>query len=103
MNTAKNNISEEDTKSDVKINRKYKDRLFRFRFGSDEYKKDILSVYNALNGTSYDNVDDFSITTIDDVIYIKMKNDVSLLLNGNLSIWEQQSSINPNTKVYSFL
>lgn len=86
-----------------KINRKYKDRLFRLRFGSEEYKEDILSIYNALNGTSYRNVDDISITTIDDVIYIKMKNDVSLLLDGNMSLWEQQSSVNPNMPVRGLL
>lgn len=82
--------------SDVKINRKYKDRLFRLRFGSEEYKEDLLSLYNALNGTSYNNVGDITITTIEDAIYIKMKNDVSLLLDGNMPLWEQQSSLNPN-------
>ena len=39
----------------VSINRKYKDRLFRLRFGSEECKEDILSLYNALNGTFYTN------------------------------------------------
>lgn len=87
----------------TKINRTYKDRLFRLRFGSEEYKEDILSIYNALNGTSHHNADDISITTIDDVIYIKMKNDVSLLLDGNISLWEQQSSVNPNMPVRGLL
>ena len=81
------------------INTKYKDRLFRLRFGSTEYKDDILSLYNALNDTSYHDANDLTITTIDDVIYIKMKNDVSLLLDGNMPLWEQQSSINPNMPV----
>lgn len=85
--------------ADTTINTKYKDRLFRLRFGSSEYREDILSLYNALNDTSYRNADDLSITTIDDVIYIKMKNDVSLLLNGNMPLWEQQSSINPNMPI----
>lgn len=89
--------------SDVKINRKYKDRLFRLRFGSEEYKEDMLSLYNALNGTEYSNPDDISITTIDDVIYIKMKNDVSILLDGNMPLWEQQGSINPNMPVRGFM
>ena len=83
----------------VGVNRKYKDRLFRLRFGSEEYKVDILSLYNALNGTFYSNPDDITITTIDDVIYIKMKNDVSLIIDGNLPLWEQQSSINPNMPI----
>jgi len=33
------------------------------------------------------------------VIYIKMKNDVSLLLDSYLSLWEQQSTFNPNMPV----
>lgn len=85
--------------ADIKINRKYKDRLFRLRFGTEEYKEDMLSLYNALNGTAYKNADDIVITTIEDVIYIRMKNDVSLLLDGNLSLWEQQSTLNPNMPI----
>lgn len=86
-----------------KINRKYKDRLFGLRFGTEEYKEDILSLYNALNRTNYDNTGDITITTIDDVIYIGMKNDISLLLDGNMSLWEQQSSVNPNMPLRGFL
>lgn len=89
--------------ADTKINIKYKDRLFRLRFGSEEYKEDILSLYNALNDSSYCNADDLTITTIDDVIYIKMKNDVSILLDGNMPLWEQQGSINPNMPVRGFM
>ena len=83
----------------VNTNREYKDRLFRLRFGSDEYKEDMLCLYNAVNRTSYTNPEDITITTIDDVIYIKMKNDVSLIIDGNISLWEHQSTINPNTPV----
>lgn len=75
----------------VNTNREYKDRLFRLRFGSDEYKEDMLCLYNAVNRTSYTNPADITITTIDDVIYIKMKNDVSLIIDGNISLWEHQS------------
>lgn len=84
------------TNETVGINRTYKDRLFRLRFGSEEYKEDMLILYNALNGTSYNNADDIKITTLDDVIYMKMKNDISILLDSNMVLWEQQSSINPN-------
>ena len=31
----------------------YKDRLFRLLFGNEEYKDNILSLYNALCNTSY--------------------------------------------------
>lgn len=70
-------------------NVKYKDRLFRFVFG--ENKEWLLSLYNAVNETQYDNPNDITITTLDDVIYVKMKNDVSLLLDSELSLYEHQS------------
>ena len=47
----------------VKVNRKYKDRLFRLWFGMEEYKKDMLLLYNALNETTHENEKDLSITT----------------------------------------
>ncbi len=78
------------------VNKKYKDRLFCMLFGSEEYKENILSLYNALRGTEHEDVDDIVIYTIDDVIYIGMKNDVSVMLDSYLSLWEQQSTFNPN-------
>ena len=81
------------------VNTKYKDRLFCLLFGDERYKENILSLYNALCNTEYENADDLQIYTIDDVIYIKMKNDVSILLDSCLSLWEQQSTFNPNMPV----
>lgn len=83
----------------IMVNRKYKDRLFCLLFGNEEYKENILSLYNALCGTSHTNMDDIQIYTIDDVIYIKMKNDVSILLESFLYLWEQQSTYNPNMPI----
>lgn len=80
----------------VKTNPQYKDRLFRVLFGNMEMKSNIISLYNALNGTNYTEEEEFEITTLDDAIYIKMKNDVSLLIDSYLPLWEQQSSYNPN-------
>ena len=85
------------------INTKYKDRLFRLLFGNEEYKENILSLYNALNGTDYKDVNDIEIYTIDDVIYIKMKNDSAIILDSHLSLWEQQSSKNPNMPLRGLL
>ena len=88
-----------NTKDTVSINRKHKDRLFTMLFGDENNKKDTLSLYNALYNTNYTNEDDLDITTIEDAIYIKMKNDVSFLLDSNLSLWEQQSTFNPNMPI----
>ncbi len=79
-----------------KVNIQFKDRLFRLLFGSESMKDNILCLYNALNDSSYENVNDIELYTIEDVIYIKMKNDVSFILDSYLSLWEQQSSYNPN-------
>ena len=88
-----------NTQENVRVNEKYKDRIFCLLFGREEYKDNILSLYNALNGSHYDNVDDIEITTIEDVLYVKMKNDVSFLIDSYLTLWEQQSTFNPNMPV----
>ena len=74
----------------MSVNKKYKDRLFCFLFGREEYKDNILSLYNALNDTNYTNPEDIQIYTMDDVIYIKMKNDVSILLDSFLHLWKRR-------------
>ena len=81
---------------EVKTNRQFKDRLFVFLFGNAEYKENTLSLYNAVVGSDYKNVDDIIFYTIRDVIYIKMKNDVAVLFDNRLSLWEHQSTYNPN-------
>ena len=43
---------------DSGVNKEYKDRLFNFIFGSEENKAWTLSLYNAVNGSSYTNPDD---------------------------------------------
>ena len=74
----------------------YKDRLFSFLFGNGEHKEWTLSLYNAINGTQYDNPDDISIETIRQVLYMSMHNDVAFIIADQLSLYEQQSSFNPN-------
>lgn len=77
--------------------------MFCLLFGNAEYKDNILSLYNALCGTSHTDPEDIQIYTIEDVIYIKMKNDVSILLDSFLYLWEQQSTFNPNMPIRGFL
>lgn len=78
------------------INNEYKDRLFGALFGRAEHRKWTLSLYNAINGSSYENPDEIMINTMEDSVYMGMKNDVSFILQGRISIYEQQSSFNPN-------
>ena len=89
------------TNDDIHVNKKYKDTVFRKLFG--ENKENALSLYNAVNHTSYTNPDDLEYTTLEDVIYMKYKNDVSFLVDKTLSLYEHQSSYNPNMPLRGFL
>ena len=71
------------------MNRQYKDRLFKFIFGNPENKEWTLSLYNAINGSSYTNPDDIKLTTIEDAVYMNMKNDVSFLITDKMNFYEQ--------------
>lgn len=62
-------------------------------------KKDLLDLYNAVNGTAYDNVDELTIYTLEDAIYISYKNDVSFLVYDILNLYEHQSTLNPNMPI----
>ena len=75
---------------------KYKDRLFSFLFGSEEHKDWTLSLYNAVNGSNYTDAEQIDITTIRQVLYLGMHNDVSFMIAGELNMYEQQSTYNPN-------
>lgn len=95
MNKSKTSESNERVYS-IPVNRKYKDQLFRLVFGT---KKSLLSLYNALTGADYQNPEDLLITTLEDVIYFGMKNDLSFILDGELNLYEHQSSFNPNLPI----
>ena len=78
------------------VNREYKDRLFKFIFGNPENKQWTLSLYNAVNGSAYTDTKDVTLTTIEDAVYMNMKNDVSFLVGNTMNLYEQQSTFNPN-------
>ena len=78
------------------IIKKYKDRLFTFIFGREENRAWTLSLYNAVNGSDYTNPNDIQITTIKEVLYMGMHNDVSFMISDQKNLYEQQPSFNPN-------
>ena len=83
--------------ADIKgTNREFKDRLFKLIFGNPEHKDWTLTLCNALEGTDYTDADVVEFTTIEDVVYMSMKNDVSFLLHNTMYFFEQQSTYNPN-------
>lgn len=81
-------------------NRRHKDRLFRMVF---QDKKDLLELYNALNGTDYRNPDDLTITTLEDVLFLGMKNDLSFIIGATLNLYEHQSTWNNNMPLRGLL
>ncbi|MBC5649959.1 hypothetical protein, partial [Blautia segnis] len=74
-------------------NRKYKDTIFRMLFSD---KKNLLSLYNALNRKNYSDCDQLEIVTLENAIYMSMKNDLAFILDLALFLWEHQSTYNPN-------
>ena len=75
------------------VNRKYKDTVFRLLFSDRE---NLLSLYNAIAGTSYQNADRLKIVTLENAVYMGMKNDLAFLLDTGLYLYEHQSTWNPN-------
>ncbi|HIZ23545.1 MAG TPA: hypothetical protein IAA21_12250 [Candidatus Blautia faecigallinarum] len=75
------------------VQRIHKDTLFRFIFRD---KTNLLQLYNALNGSDYQDEKQLTITTLENVIYLGYKNDVSFLLESVLFLAEHQSTWNPN-------
>ena len=81
------------TKTQPVVIRNYRDTLFRMLYRN---KKRLLSLFNAVNGTHYDNPDDLTITTLEGVLYLGMKNDVSCIIDMMMQLYEHQSTVNPN-------
>ena len=73
--------------------------MFNFLFGLEENKEWTLSLYNAVNGSHYTDSSMIKITTIREVMYLGMHNDVSFLISNEMNLYEQQSTYNPNMPV----
>ncbi len=84
-------------------NDEYKDRVFKYLFGNPANREWTLALYNAVNGSSYENADDIQYNTIEDAVYLGMRNDVSFIIVDELNLWEHQSTYNPNMPMRFFL
>ena len=84
---------------EIRINKKHKDLLFRKIF---EKKEDLLSLYNALNGSDYTDPEELEIYTMDSFVYMGMRNDLSFLIDMTLNVYEHQSTYNPNMPLRGF-
>lgn len=76
-----------------KVRRDHKSSVFAMVFAQ---QKEALALYNAISGKNYENPDDLQITTLENALYLDMKNDVSFLVDTSLWMVEHQSTVNPN-------
>ena len=79
--------------STLTANRKYKDTVFRMLFSD---RANLLSLYNAINRTAYKDPEELEIVTLENAIYMGMKNDLAFIIDMNLFLYEHQSTYNPN-------
>ena len=75
------------------VNRQYKARIFEMLY---QDKKELLELYNAVNGTNYKDPDQLEINTLENAIYMAMHNDISFVIGWTVSLYEHQSTFSPN-------
>lgn len=77
----------------IQAERNYKDTVFKMLFSN---KEKLLELYNGINGTNYTDADDIRINTLENAVYMNVKNDVSYVFRFEMNIYEHQSTLNPN-------
>ena len=90
MNRERN---EKDSNNPIAVQRNYKDTLFRMIFDNPDK---LLQLYNAVNDTDYQNPAELKIVTLENAIYMNVKNDLAFIIDCRMSLYEQQASVNPN-------
>ena len=75
------------------LNRTFLSSLFEQIFNSPS---EALSLYNAINNSHYTDSGALEIVTLENAIYMGMKNDLAFILDMNLYLYEHQSTMNPN-------
>lgn len=80
-------------KKQLTTHRNYKDTVFRMLFSD---RKNLLSLYNAVSGVHYEDPKMLEIVTLENAIYMGMKNDLAFIIDTDLFLYEHQSTYNPN-------
>lgn len=75
-------------------NRQYKNCLFVYLF--TRKKKYALSLYNAMNHTDYTNAEELEFKVLEDVLFVRMKNDASFVFDSAMNLYEHQSTYSNN-------
>ncbi|MCR4854582.1 MAG: hypothetical protein K5908_00300, partial [Erysipelotrichaceae bacterium] len=92
-----NEITQTRKRKKGAVKRNYKDTLFIYLFGRN--KEFALSLYNAISGSDHKDPNDIQFNTIDNFIYLGRKNDVSFIIDGQVNIYEHQSTYSPNIPI----
>ena len=74
-------------------NRNYKSSIFTMLFSD---KKELLGLYNAVSGKDYKDPGLLEVNTLENAIYMAIKNDLSFVIDSQLSLYEHQSTYSPN-------
>ncbi len=92
----RNKRPNQESEHSLHINRRHKDSLFRIAFRE---KEKLLELYNAIHNSEYDDPAELTIHTIEDVVFMGIKNDISFLVGETLNLYEHQSTENPNMPI----
>ena len=89
---------------EITVQSKVYDSLFIAVFGKDSErsKRWRLELYNALNNTNYKDPNALKLNTLENVLFIKMHNDVSFLIDSQLTLYEHQRTTNQNMPLRGF-
>ena len=74
-------------------NREYKSNVFSMLMEIPEYA---LEIYNVLNNTHYTDPSQIHIMKLEKGVLLSIRNDASFVLDSYLSLYEHQSTYNPN-------
>ena len=89
-----------ENETNVTANREYKSTLFCMLFRD---RKELLELYNAVNHSDYTDPEALEIVTLENAIYMSMKNDLAFLIDTHLNLYEHQSTFNPNMPLRDLL
>ena len=59
-------------------------------------KRELLGLYNAVSGKDYKDPGLLEVNTLENAIYMAIKNDLSFVIDSQLSLYEHQSTYSPN-------
>ena len=90
---------------EITVQSKVYDSLFIAVFGKDSErsKRWRLELYNALNNTNYIDPNALKLNTLENVLFIKMHNDVSFMIDSQITLYEHQRTTNQNMPLRGFL